>query len=134
VKFLGVNNEHPKDSNLLQGQQRSADLAEKILLSRYGKDCAVLITYDENGGRWDHVAPPAIDKWGPGTRVPGILLSPLARHGFVDKRIYESVSTLAFIEARWHLKPLSPRDANADPFSGAFDFPISAPAISAPAK
>jgi hypothetical protein len=50
----------------------------------------------------------------------------------VDKRIYESVSTLSFIEARWHLKPLSSRDAHADPFSGAFEFPVTAPADPAP--
>ena len=52
---------------------------------------------DENGGRWDHVAPPKIDIWGPGTRVPTILVSPFVKTGFVDHTQYETVSILAFI-------------------------------------
>ena len=121
VKFLGVNNEHPKDSNLLQGQQRAADLAEKILLSRYGRDCAVLITYDENGGRWDHVAPPKGDRWGPGTRVPLIVISQYAKKGFVDHTVYTTASILKFIEGRFGLEALNQRDAKAVDLDNAFD-------------
>ena len=44
----------------------------------------VVVTYDENGGFWDHVAPPKGDRWGPGTRIPAIIVSPFAKTGYVD--------------------------------------------------
>ena len=73
----------------------------------------IIITYDENGGRWDHVAPPVTDKWGPGTRVPAIIISPYAKRGYVDHTQYDTTSILRTIERRWNLKPLGPRDAAA---------------------
>ena len=39
----------------------------------------IVVTYDENGGHWDHVAPPKGDRWGPGTRIPAIIISPFAK-------------------------------------------------------
>jgi phospholipase C len=84
-------------------------------------DTVIIVTYDENGGFWDHVSPPAGDRWGPGTRVPTIVISPFARRHFVDHTPYETVSILAFIERRWSLAPLADRDAKANPLSGAFD-------------
>ena len=80
-----------------------------------------------DGGRWDHVAPPRIDKWGPGTRVPTIVISPFARHGFVDHTQYDTTSILATIERRWNLPPLESRDAKAAPLVKALD-PRFAPA------
>ena len=75
--------------------------------------CAVIVTYDEHGGRWDHVVPPVrSDGWGTGVRVPAIIISPLARNGFVDHREYETVSILKLLEARFNLEPLSTRDAD----------------------
>ncbi|MGH9759361.1 MAG: alkaline phosphatase family protein, partial [Blastocatellia bacterium] len=76
---------------------------------------------DENGGRWDHVAPPVVDpKWGPGTRVPGIIISKFAKRGFVDHTQYETVSILTFIEGKYGLQPLTARDANANNLLKAF--------------
>lgn len=121
VKFIGENNEHPHDSILAQGQKRSADLVEKILASRYGRDCAVLITYDENGGRWDHVAPPKGDRWGPGSRVPLIVISPFAKKGYVDHSTYTTASILRFIESRFGLEPLNERDGKAANLDNAFE-------------
>jgi phospholipase C len=75
--------------------------------------CAIIVTYDEHGGRWDHVAPPVrSDGWGTGVRVPTIIISPLARKGFVDHRQYETVSILKLLEFRFNLQPLSTRDAD----------------------
>lgn len=122
IKPIGENNEHPGYAALLQGQQHVAAIVQAIQASPYWKNTAIIITYDENGGRWDHVAPPVIDRWGPGTRVPFIIISPWARHGFVDHTQYETVSILTFIEQLFSLQPLSTRDKNANPFSGAFDF------------
>ena len=59
------------------------------------------------------MAPPVIDRWGPGTRVPAILVSPYARKVYVDHSSYETVSILRAIEERFGLQPLSTRDANA---------------------
>ena len=93
-----------------------------IKQSSYWPNTAIIVTYDEHGGRWDHVAPPVIDRWGPGERVPGIIISPWAKKGFVDHTQYETVSVLALIEKIWNLQPLGTRDAAANPFSNAFDF------------
>jgi phospholipase C len=74
----------------------------------------VKVTYrTENGGRWDHVAPPVRDDgWGTGTRVPTIIISPLARQGYIDQREYETVSILKLLEFRFNLAPLAARDAD----------------------
>ncbi|MBI4468706.1 MAG: acid phosphatase [Acidobacteria bacterium] len=122
VKPLGNNNEHPGYAALLQGQQHVARLVDAVRKSKYWKNSVIIITYDENGGRWDHVAPPVIDRFGPGTRVPAIIISPFAKRNFVDHTQYETVSILRFLELRYGLKPLTDRDANAAPLLNAFDF------------
>jgi acid phosphatase len=122
IKPLGENNEHPGYAALLAGQQHVAALVSTLQHSSYWKSTVIVVTYDENGGRWDHVAPPKGDRWGPGTRVPAIIISPWAKHGFVDHTQYETGSVLAFIEKLHHLAPLGARDAAANPFRNAFDF------------
>ncbi len=122
IKPLGKNNEHPGYSAIKTGQKHVARLVKKIMKSSAWKDCVIIITYDENGGRWDHVAPPVIDRWGPGTRVPTIIISPFARKGFVDHTQYETVSILKLIETRFNLKPLGSRDANSNDLLNAFEF------------
>ena len=86
------------------------------------KSTAIVVTYDEGGGFWDHVPPPFSDSWGPGTRVPAIVISPFAKRGFVDHTTYDTTSVLAFIEHRFGLIPLSSRDAHAADLTNAFDF------------
>src|SRR5439155_989977 len=86
------------------------------------KDSVIIITYDEAGGRWDHVPPPRGDRWGPGVRVPAIIISPYAKRRFVDHTTYETTSILKFIETRWQLAPLGTRDAAANNLFNAFDF------------
>jgi phospholipase C len=98
-----------------------AELVRAIMASAYWKDTAIVITYDENGGRWDHVPPPRVDRWGPGMRVPTIVVSPLARRHFIDHTSYDTTSILKLIERRWGLAPLGPRDAAASDLSGAFE-------------
>ena len=82
-------------------------------------DVLIIAAYDENGGRWDHVAPPVVDRWGPGTRVPAIIISPFAKRGFIDHTRYDTTSILRLIERRWRLQPLSTRDASAADLSNA---------------
>ncbi len=90
--------------------------------SPYWDDTAIIITYDEHGGRWDHVAPPVEDRWGPGSRVPAIVISPFARKHFVDHNQYETTSILKLIEERWGLASLNDRDASSGDLLTAFDF------------
>jgi phospholipase C len=122
VKPLGPDNEHPGYADLLRGQQHVVELVAAVMQSRYWKDTAIVITYDENGGRWDHVPPPVIDRWGPGTRVPTIVVSSFAKRHYIDHTQYDTTSILKLIEQRWNLKPLGSRDANAGDLRNAFTF------------
>lgn len=77
---------------------RHIDRAVKVL--RNGpqwKNMVIVVTVDENGGWWDHVAPPRGDRWGPGTRIPAIVISPFARKGTVDHTVYDTASILRLI-------------------------------------
>lgn len=123
VKPLGINNEHPGYSDVALGENHAVELINDVLNGPDGKDVLIIVTYDENGGFWDHVAPPVIDKkWGPGTRVPAILVGPFVKRGFVDHTQYETASILSLIERRWSLSPLSSRDRDAAPLQNVFDF------------
>ena len=61
------------------------------------------ITYDENGGVWDHVSTPPKHRWGPGSRTPAFIVSPFAKKGFVDHAQYDTTSILRFITRRFDL-------------------------------
>ncbi len=122
VKPLGPDNEHPGYANITRGDQHAADLVKAIQDSSYWKDTAIIITYDEHGGSWDDVAPPKVDRWGPGVRVPTLIISPYAKKSFVDKTVYDTTSILKFIENNWELQPLGDRDAKVNDLTNAFDF------------
>jgi phospholipase C len=122
VKPIGPLNEHPGYADLMSGQEHIAKMIEALMASPQWKTTAIIVTYDENGGRWDHVAPPVVDRWGPGTRVPAVIVSPYAKRGFVDHTPYDTTSILRFIEKRWGLAPLGPRDAAVNDLTNAFDF------------
>ena len=114
VKFLGPDNEHPGYASLQQGQQHVADLVAAVQANpALWAHTLILITYDEHGGRWDHVTPPVRDIWGPGVRVPAIVISPFAKRGFVDHNQYDTSSILATIEQRFGLPSLNQRDGTA---------------------
>jgi phospholipase C len=59
------------------------------------------------------MTPPVTGIWGDGTRVPAIIIGPLAKRGFVDHTQYDTLSILKTIEERFGLEPLSPLDARA---------------------
>jgi phospholipase C len=122
VKPIGAKNEHLGYATLLEGQEYVAGLVKRVQESPAWKDSVIIITYDESGGRWDHVPPPKVDRWGPGLRVPAIIISPFAKRGFVDHTNYETTSILKLIEARWGLPPLTSRDAAANNLLNSFDF------------
>lgn len=122
IILLDSDSEHPGLGSVLQGQEHVVRLVNAVKSSRYWTDSAILITYDENGGRWDHVAPPVVDRWGPGTRVPAVIVSPYAKKRFIDPTLYDTTSILKFIETRWNLAALGTRDAAANDLTNAFDF------------
>jgi phospholipase C len=121
IKPVGANNEHPGYTDLLQGQQHVADIVHAIQNSPDWAHTAVIITYDENGGRWDHVSPPDNNGiWGDGTRVPAIVVSPYAKPGFVDHTEHDTLSILKTIDERFGLQPLNSLVANASDLSSDF--------------
>ncbi len=85
----------------------------------------IIVTYDEHGGQWDHVAPPTeapkADEFGPGSRVPALIISPLAKRGFIDHTEYDTTAILKFIEKKYDLKPLGTRDAAQADLTNALD-------------
>ena len=121
IEPLETHTEHPGNS-ILDGERETLRIINAVRNGPNWRDSAIIITYDENGGFWDHVAPPSGDRWGPGTRVPTIVISPFARRNYVDHTTYDTTSILALIETRWSLLPLSSRDAAASNMTAAFDF------------
>jgi phospholipase C len=113
VKASGAHDEHSADSAPQWGEGWVMGLLQALGGSGAWDRTAVIITYDEGGGFWDHVAPPKPDAYGSGTRIPALLVSPWARRGYVDHRVADTTSVLAFIEARFGLQPLQARDAEA---------------------
>jgi len=121
-KPQGVLNEHPGYADVQSGDEHIAKLIERIQASALWSSTAIIVTYDENGGFWDHVAPPRGDRWGPGTRIPTIIVSPYARRGYVDHTSYDTTSILKFITRRFALEPLPGVRASAGDLTNAFEF------------
>lgn len=114
--------EHPGYSVVQTAEQHAVLVIQAVMLSKYWQDSAIFITYDDFGGWYDHVPPPKIDRWGPGGRVPLIVISPYAKRGFVDHTFYDTTALLKSIETRWNLEPLATRDANSKDLTALFDF------------
>ena len=113
-KPQGNLNEHPGYTEVLSGDQHIADVISHLEKSPQWPGMLVVVTYDENGGFWDHVAPPRADRWGPGNRVPALIISPMAKMGTVDHTVYDTTSIIRFLTKRFALEPLpgvSERDA-----------------------
>jgi phospholipase C len=122
VKPIGADNEHPGYADVIKGENHTVELVNAVMASPTWNDTAILITYDEHGGYWDHVAPPKTDKWGPGLRVPTILISPFAKGG-VDKTTYDTTAILKLIDERWGTEPLNARvTGQASLIQNAFNF------------
>jgi phospholipase C len=121
-KPQGSLNEHPGYADVLSGDEHIAALIAKIKASPLWASTAIIVTYDENGGFWDHVTPPKGDRWGPGTRIPTIIVSPWAKKGYVDSTAYDTTSILKFITLRFGLEPLPGVRAGMGDLTNAFDF------------
>lgn len=102
----GLYNQHEGYANITDGDAKITDLVQKLQASPQWKNMVIVITYDEFGGVWDHVAPPKADLLGPGTRIPAIIVSPLAKKGIVDHTQYDTASILRLITRRFGLDTL----------------------------
>lgn len=149
-RFLGEdagtsNDDHPL-ADIRNGQAFLSSIYDAVVGSPNWPDTVLVINYDEWGGFFDHVPPPlapltALDPTigndgRLGFRVPCIVVSPLARRGFVGHQQYDHTSILRMIEWRWSLPPLSVRDQTANNIAQALDFTraknLDAPAFAVP--
>ena len=121
-KPVGRDTMHPGYTDLWSGDKHVGEVVNLIRNSPAWKDTAIIITFDENGGTWDHVAPPKRDRWGPGVRVPTLVISPYSRHGKIDHTVYDTTAILKTIAVRFELPALGPADAASPDLRAAFDF------------
>ncbi len=112
-KPQGNLNEHSGYADVLDGDRHIADVIAHLQRGPQWAHMVVIVTYDENGGIWDHAAPPKGDRWGPGSRIPAIIVSPYAKKGFVDHTLYDTTSILRLITRRFSL-PMLPGLAARD--------------------
>jgi phospholipase C len=117
-----TNMEHPAVSDVSVGTQWTRSIVNAIGQSQYWGHCAILITWDDYGGFYDHVAPPQIDSMGLGFRVPCLVVSPYAKKSFVNHTQYEHSSMCKFAETVFGLPPMSTRDAQSEDMTDSFDF------------
>jgi phospholipase C len=89
--------EHPPWP-ISDGQAWVTNLVNAVMRSPNWENSAIFLTWDDWGGFYDHVAPPKVDNWGYGLRVPGIMISPYAKRGFIDHQTLSFDAYLKFIE------------------------------------
>ena len=127
IKPIGSENEHPGYASESRGSDHLVELLRAVSSSACARNTLIIVIYDEFGGQWDHVAPPGQgndrgphDQWGPGTRIPALIVSPLLKAPFVvDTASHDTTSIAATIEHRYGLAPLGPRDAAVRDFATA---------------
>jgi acid phosphatase len=127
VKPYGAENEHPGYASEPGGSDHLVDLIRAVQSGPQARNTAVVVTYDEFGGQWDHVPPPgqgsatagAHDAFGPGTRIPALVISAAFRRSGVDHTVYDTTSIMASIERALGLAPVDTRDAQVNDMGNA---------------
>jgi len=119
IKPVGEENEHPGYTSETEGSQHLVDLIKAVVEGPDGNDTLIIVTYDEFGGQWDHVPPPphnrhgkdakAADQWGPGTRIPALLVSKRLERSGVAHEDFDTTSILRLLEKRFDLDSLGTR-------------------------
>ncbi|MCL5256587.1 MAG: alkaline phosphatase family protein [Chloroflexi bacterium] len=113
--------EHPP-FGVREGMAYVTGLVNAVMQSPDWDTTAIFISWDDWGGFYDHVAPPQVDEFGYGVRVPGLVISPYAKQGFVDHSTYSFDSWLRIVERRFGVPSMTDRDAEANDMLAAFDF------------
>jgi acid phosphatase len=116
VKPIGIENEHPGYASVDTGSSHLVELLKEIMAGPQAGNTLVLVTYDEYGGQWDHVSPPGLgtqgahDEFGPGTRIPALLVARSLTRSGVDHTVYDTTSIMATIEHQFGLEPVDHPD------------------------
>jgi phospholipase C len=114
--------EHPAAASMCVGENWTVRVLNAIMRSPEWRHTAVVITWDDFGGFYDHVPPPHVDLYGFGPRVPMLLISPWARQGLITSDTLEFSSVLKMIETIWELPSLTERDRRTGDLLNLFDF------------
>lgn len=117
----GEASEHPPLSTCV-GENWTVRQINAAMQGPAWNSTVILLTWDDFGGFYDHVAPPAVEPLSLGPRVPLVIISPYARKGHISHTQYEFPSFLRFAEVRFHLPPLTKRDTQANDMLDSFDF------------
>jgi len=121
VKPLGNENEHPGYASETNGSDHLVDLIKAVETGPQAGNTLIVVTYDEFGGQWDHVSPPGMgtdgahDLFGPGTRIPALLIARNFTASGVDDTVYDTTSIMATIEHQWGLDPVAASSASLTP-------------------
>src|SRR5579872_5826596 len=135
VTFLKPGNDdgHPGYSTLPAFEQFVANAVSAVQNNAsLWKNTAIFVTFDEGGGYYDSGYVQPVSFFGDGTRVPMVVISPFARHGYISHDYTDHVSILKFIERNWGLSPLSSISLDNLPnpvTSGNPYVPVNRPAI-----
>jgi phospholipase C len=113
--------DHPPHS-ICRGENWLVDTLNALMRSKYWSSTAVVVTWDDYGGFFDHVPPPHPDIYGFGPRVPALIISPWAKSGLVDHEEMDFASVLRLIETIFDLPTMTQRDAQASDMLSAFNF------------
>jgi phospholipase C len=134
IKPSGWVDGHPASSKLNLFEGFSKKVVDAVQANpELWASTAIFITFDEGGGYFDSGYVQPLDYFGDGTRVPFILVSPLALPGYISHSYTDHVSILKFIERNWSLSPISnrSRDNLPNPTAAASNayVPTNSPAI-----
>ena len=115
------NSEHPP-ADVRRGMNYVRNIITEIMKSKHWNDTAVIVIWDDFGGYYDHVKPVTTDQFGPGPRVPGLVISAYSKKGFIDHTTYNTSSVLKFFQTLYDLPSLTERDGKSANMLNAFDF------------
>jgi phospholipase C len=113
---------HPGSGSVQTASEWVDYLLNQIKNSSSWPSTAVIVTFDESGGWWDHVPPPQVDGQGLGARVPLLVISPFAKTGYISHTQLDHVSILRFIQWNWGLQPLNDRNGQSADLRDMFVF------------
>jgi len=121
-----VNSDH-SGSGSKSGPSYVASIVNAVGTSQFWNSTAIFVVWDDWGGWFDSVPPPQLDRMGLSFRVPLLVVSPWARHGYVSHVQHEFGSILHFTESNFGLGSLGQTDARADDLSDCFDYSQTPP-------
>jgi phospholipase C len=119
----GGSSDHPP-SNLSSGQDFVASIVNSVSASPYWNSTAILVTWDDYGGFYDHVAPPPVDGFGLSFRVPLLVISPWTPAGYISHITTSFDGILRLMESRFGLGCLTARDCQAAMPMDFFDWDL----------